>query len=208
MSPEAQTLAACPVCGLVQDAGSPAPGEAAVCPRCGAEVERRKRDSVRRTLAFSLAALICYVPANIYPLVVVYHSGQRSDVTLWTSVRELFTHGQWGVGALVFTTSMLTPAVKLTSLLVLSLTAGSPRFKRLRTALYRLVEFVNPWNMLEVFMVALLVGVVKFGKFATIDPAEGAWAFASVVALTILASHSFDTRLIWDEARAAEGGAS
>src|SRR5206468_10464093 len=136
-----------------------------------------------------LAALICYVPANLYPLVVVYHGGQRSDVTLWTSVRELFHQGQWGVGALVFTTSMLTPAVKLASLLLLSLTAGSPRLRTLRTRLYQLVELVNPWNMLEVFMVAMLVGVVKFGQVATIAPEAGAWAFAALVALTIMASH-------------------
>lgn len=207
MTPESPTLAACPVCGLVQDAGQPAAGEAAVCPRCGAEVERRKRDSARRTLAFSLAALICYVPANLYPLVVVYHGGQRSDVTLWTSVRELFHQGQWGVGALVFTTSMLTPAVKLASLLLLSLTAGSPRLRTLRTRLYQLVELVNPWNMLEVFMVAMLVGVVKFGQVATIAPEAGAWAFAALVALTIMASHGFDTRLVWDDAPASEGGA-
>jgi paraquat-inducible protein A len=195
-----QTLAACPVCGLVQETGPVAAGEAAVCPRCGSEVYRRKPDSARRTLAFALAALIFYLPANYYPLVIVFHRGQVSGVTLWRSVRELFIHGQWGVGLLVFVTSMLTPALKLASLLLLAATAGSPRFRRLRTFLYHFVELVNPWNMLEVFMLALLVGIVKFREVATIVPDTGAWAFGALVALTILASHSFDPRLIWDEA--------
>ena len=200
MPASAETLAACPICGLVQDMGRVEAGEAAVCPRCGAEVYRRKPDSARRTLAFALAALIFYLPANYYPLVIVFHRGQTSGATLWRSVHELFVHGQWGVGLLVFTTSMLTPALKLLSLLLLGATAGSPRFRRTRTVLYHFVELVNPWNMLEVFMLALLVGIVKFGQVATIVPGTGAWAFGALVALTILASHSFDPRLIWDEA--------
>lgn len=199
MAQAAEALAACSVCGLVQRPGALADGEAAVCPRCGAEVRRRKRDSARRTLCLSLAALLFYIPANLYPLVFVFHHGQTSSVTLWRSVHELFLHRQWGVGTLVFVTSILTPALKLLFLLGLAATARSRRLKRLRTALYHFVELVNPWNMLEVFMLALLVGIIKFGAVAEISPGVGAWAFGAMVALTILASSAFDPRLIWDE---------
>jgi paraquat-inducible protein A len=191
--------AACPVCGLVQDTGEVVEGRAAVCPRCGAEVERRKKDSARRTLCFSLAALAFYVPANALPLAVVYHKGHVSTVTLWSSVHELFKHEQWAVGALVLMTSIVTPAIKLGCLLLLAALARSGRAQAARTRLYGFVELVNPWNMLEVFLLALIVGVVKFGHVADVSPGAGAWAFGAMVALTILASHSFDPRLVWDE---------
>ncbi len=207
-------LAACRVCGLVQDTGRPASGEAAVCPRCGAEVYRRKKDSVRRTLAFSIGALFLYIPANVFPLVTVYYSGKTNSATLWSSVHALFQTGNYGVGCLLFTTSIATPALKLLSLLFLCLMSGSPRWQKQRTFLYGTIELVNPWNMLEMFMVSLLVGIVKFGEIALIVPGAGALCFGSLVALTILASESYDSRLIWDVApepapagRAAEASA-
>ena len=187
------------VCGLVQRTGRLEEGEAALCPRCGAEVRRRKTNAIERTRALSLAGLIFYLPANYYPLVVVHYRGMHESVTLWSSVRALLGAGHWDVGMLVMTTSIITPGVKLLSLFLLSVLAGTGKFRRTRTFLYELVAFVNPWNMLEVFMVALVVGIVKFGSVADIRPAGGAWSFSALVALTIWASEVFDTRMIWDE---------
>lgn len=195
-----QELAECRLCGLWQAPGDPPPGEAAVCPRCGAEVRRRKARSLSRTRAFSLTGLMFYGPANYYALVTVDYHGLVTRVTLWSSVRSLFEAGQWAVGALVFTTSILTPFVKLVSLFALSTLAGTGRGQRLRMRLFQVVEFVNPWNMLEVFMVTIVIGVVKFGKVADIRPSVGAWSFGAMVAATIMATEVFDPRLIWDEA--------
>lgn len=173
--------------------------QAATCPRCGAEVRRRKVNSVTRVRALSLAGLLFYGPANYFPLVLVDYHGMEIQTTLWSSVRSLFENGQWGVGALVFMTSIATPALKLLCLFLLSVLAGSGRWRRLRLRLYQVVAFVNPWNMLEIFMVALVVGIVKFGNYADISPGFGAWSFGALVALTILASEAFDPRMIWDE---------
>jgi len=197
---EAAQFAECPDCGLLQKTGELSPGEAAVCPRCGGEVRRRKIDSVNRVRALSLAGLIFYGPANYFPLVVVYREGLHSQATLWSSVHALFTHGQWAVGALVFTTSIFTPFVKLACLFWLSIMAGSGRWRRQRLWAYEVVKLVNPWNMLEVFMVSLVVGIVKFGSVADILPGVGAWSFGALVALTLLAGEAFDPRLIYDEA--------
>jgi paraquat-inducible protein A len=192
-------LAECRVCALLQKPGPLSPGEAAVCPRCGAEVRRRKSHSIARTRALSLTGLLFYGPANYFPLVRVDYHGLLMKVTLWSSVRSLFEEGQWGVGALVMTTSIITPALKLLALFVISMLAGTGRWRLTRTRLYQLVDFVNPWNMLEIFMVAFVVGTVKFGSLATIQPGLGAWSFGAMVACTILAAQVFDPRVIWDE---------
>lgn len=199
--PAQEKVAACALCGLLQRVGDLAPGEAAVCPRCGAEVQRRKRDSLVRTRALSLAGLIFYGPANYFPLVHVEYHGMSSNVTLWSSVVSLLKEGQWAVGVLVFTTSILTPAVKLLALFLISMLAGTGRLQRVRMRLYEVILFVNPWNMLEIFMTALVIGTVKFGQAARITPGVGAWSFAAMVALTILAAEVFDPRMIWDEKR-------
>lgn len=196
---DATQLAECPACGLLQRTGELSPGEAAVCPRCGGEVRRRKVDSVTRVRALSLAGLIFYWPANYFPLVIVYREGLHSQTTLWSSVRALFTHGQWAVGALVFITSIFTPFVKLACLFLLSILAGSGRWRKQRLWAYEIVKLVNPWNMLEVFMTTLVIGIVKFGSVADILPGIGAWSFAALVALTLLAGEAFDPRLIYDE---------
>jgi len=192
-------VAECALCGLLQRTGPLETGEAAVCPRCGAEVRRRKRRSILRTRALSLAGLLFYGPANYFPLVRVEYHGLTSNVTLWSSVRALLEQGQWAVGVLVFKTSILTPAVKLLALFLISVMAGSGQLRRSRMRLYQIVTFVNPWNMLEVFMVAFVIGIVKFGKVATITPGIGAWSFAALVVLTIAAAEVFDPRMIWDE---------
>ena len=191
--------AECPVCGLLQSPPELEEGEAAVCPRCGAEVVRRKRDSLSRTRAFALAGLCFYVPAYFFPLAEFHYHGVKSTVTLWGSVSQLFQHRQYGLSALVFFTSILTPAVKLVGLLLLSTMAGSGRLRLARTRLYQFIKFVDPWNMLEVFMLALVVGIAKFRIVADVEPASGAWLFSALVMATILAAESFDSRLIWDE---------
>lgn len=195
-----EELASCPVCALWQRPGKLSVGEAAVCPRCGAEVLRRKKNSIARTRAFSLTGLLFYGPANYFALVRVDYYGIVMKVTLWSSVKSLFQEGQWLVGALVMTTSIITPFVKLLGLFVISVLAGTGRWQRTRMRLYQVIDYVNPWNMLEVFMVALVVGIVKFGKLADIRPGLGAWCFGGMVAMTILAAQVFDPRTIWDEA--------
>jgi paraquat-inducible protein A len=195
----APETAECRSCGLLQRMGALADDEDAVCPRCGARVRPRKPRSLARTRAFALAGLIVYGPANLLPLVVVDYHGMVRTATLWKSVRVLFEEGQWLIGCLVFTTSILTPALKLVSLFLLSWLAGSGRWRGTRLRAYQVMHVVNPWNMLEVFMGALIISIVKFGHAASVWPGAGAWFFCALVALTIMASESFDARTIWDE---------
>jgi paraquat-inducible protein A len=159
-------------------------------------------DSLERTAAFSLAALIFYVPANIYPILRMEYFGKYSESTVWDGCVKLFQDGQWLVAVVVFLASIMIPLTKLLALffLVVSAKFGSPRRRRERTLIYRVIEVIGPWAMLDVFLLSVLVALVKLERLATILPGRGLLAFTAVVVLTILASASYDPRTIWEGA--------
>jgi paraquat-inducible protein A len=170
----------------------------AKCARCRFQLFHRRPNSRARTLAFSLAALILYFPSNFYPLITAEYHGQRTETTVFQGIQSLFTHQQYFIGGLVFCTSILTPALKIVALLFISITLGQPRGKKWRTWAYKIIRVVDPWNMLEVFLLAIAVSMIEMGRVATVHPGPGVFSFAAVVALTLLATLSFDPRLLWD----------
>lgn len=198
-----ETVNVCRACGLVQRVAEPQPGAAAACDRCGWIIGQRKVNSLERTAAFSLAALILYVPANIYPILRMNYYGAHSENTIWDGCVNLFRDGQWLVAAIVFFCSIVIPLCKLIGLFVLVVTTrlGSARHRRERSWIFRIIEVVGPWAMLDVFLLAVLVALVKFKEVATVLPGPGLLAFTAVVVLTILASSSFDPKLIWEQPR-------
>lgn len=195
-----ETIIACNTCGLVQRVGALEPGTAAECGRCGSVVSERKSGSLALTAALSLAALILYVPANIYPILRFTLYGAHSDSTVWDGVVSLMRHDEWLVGVIVFLASILVPLIKLLGLffLVATVRFRSPRWLHERTWIYRFIDAIGPWAMLDVFLLAILVSLVKLRDLATVIPGPGLIAFACVVVLTILASASFDPKLIWE----------
>jgi paraquat-inducible protein A len=195
------TRIACGTCGLVQRVGELSPGTAAECCRCGSILDERKVDSLGRTAAFSLAALIFYVPANIYPILRMEYYGANSESTVWDGCATLFRNGQWVVAVIVFLASILIPLFKLLGLffLVISARLDSARSRKERARICRLIAVTGPWAMLDVFLLAVLVSLVKLEQIATVLPGTGLLAFTAVVVLTILASASFDPKRIWKE---------
>jgi len=151
-----------------------------------------------RTAALSLTALILYVPANLYPVMRMEFMGAASENTIWTGVVSLAGDGMWEIALLVFCASILVPLMKLLGLFYLVLTAGSVKRKKDRTLVYKIIEAVGRWSMLDVFLLSILVALVKLGSLATVLPGPGIIAFAAVVVLTILASQGFDPRVIWE----------
>jgi paraquat-inducible protein A len=199
MAPQ-ENVVACPVCALAQRVAHGRPGLAYECARCGALLEREPdRDSLHLTASLTLAALVLYVPANLYPIMRMFWSGAYSESTVWDGVVSLARSNQWFVAIIVFLASIAIPLFKLLTLLYLVLGAQLRwhALPRLRTRLWRLVDFIGPWAMLDVFLLAVLVALVKLRTLATILPGPGLTAFCAVVVLTILASASFDPRLIW-----------
>jgi paraquat-inducible protein A len=175
-------------------------GAHARCPRCGAPLHRRKRRSLARTWALLIAACILYVPANLLPVMTVTSFGKGEPDTILSGVKVLIAAGMWPVALLVFFASITVPVLKIVALvfLLISVQRRSRWRPRDRTVLYRVVESVGRWSMVDIFMISILVALVNLGAIATIMPGPGAIAFAAVVILTMIAAMSFDPRLIWD----------
>ncbi len=196
----------CPACELAVPAGvagSPHPA----CPRCGEALHRRKPQSLQRTWALVLAAILLYIPANLYPIMAVTSLGQTQADTILSGVVYLLHHGMWPLALVVFVASVLVPLLKLVILvyLLVSVQLGSAWRARDRTRLYRITEAVGRWSMVDIFVVTILVALVRLGNLATIEAQPGAVYFAAVVVFTIFAALAFDPRLIWDAAGQGHG---
>lgn len=203
-------LCGCECCGLVLQlapAGRTRPLDAAPrCPRCGFALHAFKPMSVQRTVAFLVTAVLLYIPANLLPVMSTLSLIENSSHTIVGGIHELWTSGSQELALIVFIASIAVPILKIAALALLAWTAQrrSRWRQRERAALYRLVETVGHWSMLDVFVVVLLVGMVRFGLIASVVPEAGLLAFGGVVIATMLASASFDPRLIWPEPQADE----
>ena len=189
----------CHACGLVApDLGT----RRQHCARCDKVLHRRRPDSIGRTWALLLAAAILYIPANLLPVMYTHSLFGKQDDTIISGVVYFWTSGSPALAAIIFIASIVVPVLKLAALSLLAWTAQRRSRWRpyQRTVLYRLVEFVGRWSMLDIFVITLTVALVRFQTLAVITAGPGALAFCAVVVLTMLASLQFDPRLIWDAA--------
>ena len=187
-------LVPCHACGRLEPAGQ------RMCTRCHAHIHSRKPDSVARTWALLITAAILYIPANFLPVMRVVSMGKEQSDTIMGGIIYFLKTGSWPLALLIFFASIVVPFLKLgiLSFLLLSVRTGSQWHPTFRTRLYRLTELIGRWSMVDIFAVTLMVAMVEMGALASIEPGPGAMAFAVVVMATMLASHSFDPRLIWD----------
>lgn len=203
-SAERRSLIGCHACNLVSR-GRPLPrGAHPVCPRCGAALHRRKPNSLNRTWALVITAAILYIPANVYPVMTVVSFDKGEPNTILGGIKELIAANMWPLALLVFFASITVPMLKLIGLtyLMVSVQRGSASRLRDRTVLYRVIEAVGRWSMIDIFMISILVALVRLGSIATIEPGIGAISFAGVVVITMFAAMTFDPRLMWDAAEA------
>jgi paraquat-inducible protein A len=186
----------CETCSMLNRA---APGRDA-CARCGTRLHARLPASVTRTWAYLIAAAILYVPANTMPVIESGSLFLSQSDTIMSGVRYLWRTGSHVLAIIIFVASVLIPAGKLVSLmgLLLAVQRGSRRNPLALTRIYRATHYIGRWSMVDIYVGAMLVGLVQFKAFATIVPGPGAVYFAAVVVLTMLASSSFDPRLMWD----------
>lgn len=199
VSARSRGLVLCHACHLAVRLPVPRPA-AAYCPRCGSRLHARRPNSLSRTWALVVTAWICLFPANLYPVMTVVYLGDGEPDTILSGVIKLVQEDMVPIAILVFVASIMVPILKLLGLMVLLLTVqrGWRLNKRQCTVLYRVIEVIGAWSMLDLFMISILVTLVDLGSVATVLPGTGATAFATVVVLTMLAANSFDPRLIWD----------
>ncbi len=186
----------CGACGLVNLRHQPKQR----CCRCGAGLHRRIPHSITWTWAMLVAAALLYVPANVLPVMYTQSIGGTEGDTIMSGVALFWNSGSPGLAIIIFVASILVPVSKLVALALLTGTAqwGSRWAPSGRTKLYRVVEFIGRWSMLDIFVVTLTVALVRFQTLAVITAGPGALAFGCVVILTMVASAQFDPRLIWD----------
>ncbi len=193
-------LLSCQCCGLLSRPAAPAhPGQ---CPRCGERLEWRREHAIQRTWAFLLAAVILYVPANLLPVLTTNTLVSSQSDTIISGVVFLYATGSWPLALIVLVASVMIPLGKILALasVLVSVQRRSAVNNRQRTRLYRTVEFIGRWSMLDVFVDTFVVALVQLSPLMAVDPGPGVVYFMAVVVLTMFAAQSFDPRLIWDAA--------
>ena len=203
-----QGLQSCEACGLLS---RPAPGEdEGRCPRCDEELDFRKPDSLQRTWAFLIAAAICYIPANLLPVLTTTTAAGAESDTILQGVVLLWSPTGWPLSLIVLFASIMIPSAKILALAYLLITVqrGSIENNEQRIRLYRMVEFIGRWSMVDVFVDTFTAALVQLQPLMSVEPAPGLFFFAAVVVLTMLAVESFDPRLIWDSVSSQLVGAA
>lgn len=198
-------LVSCEVCGLLsRPADIHEPGR---CPRCGGALSLRHHTAIQRTWALIIAAMICYIPANLLPVMVTNTLVYSEKDTILSGVVMFYRTGSWHLALIILIASVVIPLAKIMSLAYLLVTVQlrSGRGQNERLRLYRLVTFVGRWSMVDVFVVTFTVALIQMRPLMSIQPGAGILFFAAVVILTMIASENFDPRLIWDSKNIQRG---
>lgn len=190
---------ACHPCGLVCEDTLDSSGPAR-CPRCHSPLHRRQPDSIARAWAFLLAGIILYIPANLLPVMFTGQFGDDQENTVMSGIIEFWKTGSYGIALIIFVASVAVPCTKFLVLGLLLITAQrrSNWARRERARLYRLVELIGYWSMLDVLVVAVVAALVKFQALSEVEPRIGILYFGAMVIMTMLSAMNFDPRLIWD----------
>jgi paraquat-inducible protein A len=191
-------LLSCGTCDLLaRPVRTDRPGH---CPRCGEALEFRRAHSIQYTWALVIAATICYIPANLLPVLTTNTLEHSESDTIMGGVVFLYTSGSWPLALIVLVASVMVPLGKLVALAYLLITVqrGVRGGDRERTRLFRMVRFIGRWSMLDVFVDTFTVALVQLSPLMSVEPGAGVVFFAAVVVLTMIAAETFDPRLIWD----------
>ena len=172
------------------------------CPRCATALHLRKKNSEDRSWALIVTALILTLPANLLPIMSVSSLGSAADSTIIDGIILFFQEGSYGIGLVILTASVLVPLFKITgmALILISIHNQWTTWLRHKSLMFRFIQFVGRWSMLDIFVIALLCALMRFGSLSSVDTAPAALYFSAVVLCTMFAAISFDPRLLWDSA--------
>lgn len=192
----ASGLLGCTRCGRVW------PAATGHCGRCGQRLQSRDRLSLQRVWAWWIAGVICYIPANLEPMLLTRTLVSAQESTIMGGVIELLHHGSWGIALIIFVASVMIPVGKFMAIAILALGVrrGTNSYPHRRQRLYEIVEYIGRWSMIDVFVVAILSSLVQLNAIATVNPGRASLYFALSVIFTMLSAQSFDSRMLWDTA--------
>ncbi len=191
-------MIACHQCDLLHRVRPLKHGGVAQCMRCGAVLYRRKKDSLNRTLSLAIAGIILFVVANTYPFLAIKSEGLMQETTLLAGVKELYLQNMWELAALVLITTFLTPFIQLSGMIYVLLPLKFNRLPWRLPFIFRFLQNIQPWGMMEVFMLGILVAIVKLAKMANIIPGIALYSFAALILVLAGAMASLDPDIVWD----------
>ncbi len=173
------------------------------CFKCGYKLNKNIKSDTTISWALLISAFILYIPANLLPVMNVVSLGKESASTIFEGVIHFAEIGSYGLAIIIFVASILIPMLKMLflTILLLSVDLKLCSLLKLKTAIYRFLESIGKWSMIDVFVVALLVAMVNFGNLASVEVGEGTLSFASVVILTMLATSKFDSKWLWQDCK-------
>jgi paraquat-inducible protein A len=172
-----------------------------ICGRCGHKMVSRDYGSLQRVWAFWVVGLMCYIPANVYPMLRTKTLFQNDESTIISGAVELAHHGAFGVAAIILIASVVIPLAKFWAIAYLAISVKSRRMasNNARHFMYEIVEYIGRWSMIDIFVVAILSSLVQLKTLATINPGPASMFFALSVIFTMLSAQAFDSRMIWDD---------
>jgi len=191
-------LVACPHCDLLQRLPNLTAGAVARCPRCDAELWRPRADSLNRTLALTLAALVLYVVANSFPMLGLTAVGHQASTTVFGGARQLWTDGREIVAGLVLFTAVVAPGLQIALLLAIVTGAHRARVPNWVALLLRCQPTARTWSMIEVMLLGVLVALIKIAELATVVPGTALFALGALVFVFAAIQSTFDPREVWD----------
>jgi len=188
-------LASCHLCSTIQDADNPR------CSFCHVALHGRKHHSLQKAWAYLATALVLYLPANLLPIMATSEMGNKTFNTIAGGVVVLWENGDYLVALIILVASLMVPIAKFVALFTLCL---SEQFKiynkpHSKATIYRLTEFVGRWSMVDVFVVAFLASLIQLGNLMSVYPGPAALAFGGMVVFSMLAAHSLDPKIFWDD---------
>ena len=201
------SLISCPHCDALQRLPDLAPGGSARCARCDEELWRRREDSLNRTLALTVAALVLYVVANTVPMLGLTVVGRQASTTVIGGAEHLWADGQDTVAVLVLFTAVVAPALQISFMLAIVLGARRHPVPRWVGTLLRHYRTLRTWSMIEVMMLGVLVALVKIADYATVIPGLALFVLGTLVFLLAAMQANFDAREVWDRIQWAQSGA-
>jgi paraquat-inducible protein A len=192
------SMIACHDCDLIHRIQPLAGGTIARCSRCGAALHRHKRNSLERTLALTMAGMVLFVLANSFPFLSMKIGAQVQESTLFTGITELYGQGMWRIALLVLLTTIVVPFAQLSGMLYVLLPIKFNRKPRMLVPVFRIVRRLQPWSMMEVFMLGILVSIVKLAGMASVIPGISLFAFLALIFVLAASAASLDPHLVWE----------